>query len=93
MSCTIQLFKAVKCIYPLKNNKYKGVCFVCLSDNLQALDNVEKACKVYLKKHKPTKSYTISESKLFFCPNYPRDAPRNKTTLIHEQCSGTETGP
>lgn len=88
MSGTLQLFKAVKCIYP-RDKKYKSVSFTCLSDNLQALDNVEKACKVYLKKHMPIKSYTISESDLFFCPTYPRDAPRNKITLIHdhEQCS------
>ena len=78
MSSTIHLFKAVKCIYPLKNNGYKGICFTCCSDSLDVLGTVEKKCTVYLK-HKPTNSYTISQTELFFCPNAPRFAPRNTT--------------
>jgi hypothetical protein len=78
MSSTIHLFKAVKCIYPLKKNGYKGMCFTCCSDTLDVLDTVNNKCTVYLK-HKPTKSYTISQTQLFFCPDVPQSAPRNTT--------------
>ena len=81
MSSTIHLFKAVKCIYPLKKNGYKGMRFTCCSDTLDVLDTVNNKCTVYLK-HKPTKFlYYFTDTVIFLSRRSPV-CPRNTTTGV-----------